>query len=271
VGWWDRLVWRRVEQREQLTLEGLLADQGTPTHAGVPVTTDQALRLSAVWSCVRLLADCISTLPLHAFRGDEQLPELPPLLRQPAAATPLHDWLYQIVVSMLTRGNTFGIVTGRSGATMLPSQVEIAHPDRVGASVNGDGTVTWRLNGEEIDPADLWHVRAYSFPGSVLGLSPIEYARQTLGLAAEKFGAQFFGEGATPSGVLTSDQRITRSWPTRSRPAGTPSTRATGISPCSARVPVSSRSASARTRASSWRRPRRTWPRSPASTASRRR
>jgi HK97 family phage portal protein len=156
------------------------------------------------------LADCVSTLPLHGFRGDDQLPELPPLLRSPAAGTALHDWLYQVMVSLLVRGNAFGIVTARSGATMLPSQVELAHPDKVGVSVSSEGRVTWRLNGEELDPADLWHVRAYSFPGSVLGLSPIEYARQTigLGLAAEKFGAQFFGESAIPSGVLTSDQDI---------------------------------------------------------------
>jgi HK97 family phage portal protein len=221
------------------------------TYAGVAVSTDQALRLSAVWACIRLLADCISTLPLHAYRGDDQLDELPPLLREPAAGTPLHDWLYQAVVSLLTRGNVYGIVTARSGATMLPSQVELAHPDKVAASTDTDGVTTWRLGGEELDRADLWHVRAYSFPGAVLGLSPIEYARQTLGLglAAEKFGAQFFGDGATPS--------------------GTPTTAAAATSPSSATAPASSRSASARTRASSWRRPRRTWPRWPGSTASR--
>jgi phage portal protein BeeE len=49
----------------------------------VPVGTNQALRLSTVWSCVRLLADAVSTLPLDVYRrGDrDPLPELPPLLR----------------------------------------------------------------------------------------------------------------------------------------------------------------------------------------------
>jgi HK97 family phage portal protein len=44
----------------------------------------------------------------------------------------------------------------------------------------------------------------------MLGLSPIAYARESigLGLGAERYGAKFFGDNATPSGVLTSDQRI---------------------------------------------------------------
>jgi HK97 family phage portal protein len=210
MGWWDRWVWSRVANRDALTLEQLLADDATPTHAGVPVTPDHALRLSAVWSCVRLLADAVSTLPLDVYRrGDRNpLPELPPLLRQPAAGTSLNEWIYQLMVSLLLRGNAYGIVTARSGATLLPGQVDIAHPDRMAVIVLPDGRVQHRLNGKEIPAADVWHVRAYTFPGTVLGLSPVEYARQTigLGLAAEKFGAEFFGEGATPTGVIYADR-----------------------------------------------------------------
>jgi HK97 family phage portal protein len=210
MGWWDRWVWSRVANREALTLEQLLADERTPTHAGVPVTTDQALRLSAVWACVRLLADAVSTLPLDVYRRGERdpLPELPPLLRTPAAGMALNDWLYAVMVSLLLRGNAYGIVTGRSGSTLLPAQVDLAHPDRLGVTVLPDGRVSYRLNGEELDPADVWHVRAYAFPGTVLGLSPVEYARQTigLGLAAEKFGAQFFGDGSVPAGVIYAER-----------------------------------------------------------------
>jgi HK97 family phage portal protein len=212
VSWWDRWVWSRVQNRDALTLEQLLADETTPTYAGVPVGTDQALRLSAVWACVRLLADAVSTLPLDVYRRGERdpLPELPPLLRQPAAGLSLNEWLYAVMVSLLLRGNAYGIVTGRSGSTLLPAQVDLAHPDRLGVTVTPDGRISYRLNGKELDPADVWHVRAYTFPGAVLGLSPVEYARQTigLGLAAEKFGAQFLDNAGIPAGVPTSDQHI---------------------------------------------------------------
>jgi phage portal protein BeeE len=152
VSWWDRWVWRRVEQREALTLDQLLADQGTPTAAGEPVTTDSAMRLSAVWACVRLLSDAVSTLPVHAYRRGERdpLPDLPPLLRSPAAGMTLPDWLYGAMVSLLVAGNCYGRVVARSGAGLLPAQVELLHPDRVGVSVNGDGMVTYRLNGTEL-------------------------------------------------------------------------------------------------------------------------
>jgi HK97 family phage portal protein len=210
VGFWDRWVWSRVQNREALTLEQLLAEETTPTYAGVAVGTDQALRLSAVWSCVRLLADAVSTLPLDVYRRGERdpLPELPPLLRTPAAGMSLNEWLYAVMVSLLLRGNAYGIITARSGATLLPSQVDLAHPDRLAITVLPDGRVQHRLNGKEIPAADVWHVRAYTFPGTVLGLSPVEYARQTigLGLAAERFGAKFFGDGATPTGILYADR-----------------------------------------------------------------
>jgi HK97 family phage portal protein len=209
VSWWDRYVWSRVANREALTLEQLLATEATPTAAGVPVNTDHALRLSAVWSCVRLLADAVSTLPLDVYRRGERdpLPELPPLLRQPAAGSSLNEWLYAVMVSLLLRGNAYGIVTGRSGSTLLPAQVDLAHPDRVGVTVTPDGRVQYRLNGQELLPDDVWHVRAYTFPGAVLGLSPVEYARQTigLGLAAEKFAGQFFAD-PVPTGVIYADR-----------------------------------------------------------------
>src|SRR5215211_7876803 len=104
-------------------------------------------------------------------------------------------------------GTATGSSPPRSGATLLPAQVDLAHPDRMTVTTLPDGRVQYRLNGKELDPADVWHVRAYPFPGAVLGLSPVEYARQTigLGLAAEKFAGQFFAD-PVPTGVLYADR-----------------------------------------------------------------
>jgi phage portal protein BeeE len=110
VAWFDRYVWRRPEQRDQLTLDQLLADEGRPTAAGEPVTVDTALRLSTVWGCVRLLSDSVSTLPLHVYRGDDRDPiPTPPLLQRPSADFPeLADWLWAVMASLLLRGNAWG-------------------------------------------------------------------------------------------------------------------------------------------------------------------
>jgi HK97 family phage portal protein len=184
-----------------------------PTLAGTTVGSDEALRLAAVWSCVRLLADTVSCLPVDTYRrGDRNAIEPAPLIvQEPAAGQPVHEWLYSVMVSLLLRGNAFGIITARSGATLLPQQVELIHPDRIGVTVQEDGHVQYRVLGKEIDAEDVWHAKAYTMPGSIMGLSPVEYSRQAigLGLAAEGFASQFFGDGATPSGMLTAQGKLT--------------------------------------------------------------
>jgi HK97 family phage portal protein len=181
------------------------------TYAAVPVNPTTALQHSAVWACVNLIAGSISTLPLYAYRRGERdpLPDLPPILRQPSATMNLPDWLYAALQSLLLRGNCYGQIVDRAGAGLLPAQVELLAPDRVAVNVP-NGSIEYRVDGQEVDPASIWHVKAYTSAGNVVGLSPITHARQAigLGLGAEKFGAQFFGESAIPSGLLTTDQRI---------------------------------------------------------------
>jgi HK97 family phage portal protein len=174
------------------------------SYADVQVTPDTALRLSAVWACVRLLADTVSTLPLDTFRGDEEIPA-PPLLASPAAGWSLPEWLYAAMVSLLLRGNAYGLITARSGPRLTPAQVELVNPDNLTVNVEANGSVTYRYRGRVIDPSDLWHVRAFVYPGSPVGLSPISYAAETvgLGLATQRFGREFFKSGASPSGILS--------------------------------------------------------------------
>jgi HK97 family phage portal protein len=180
------------------------------TYAAVAVNPTTAMQHSAVWACVNLIAGSISTLPLAAYRRGERdpLPDLPPILRTPSAGTTLPDFLYATLQALLTRGNAYGLIVDRAGAGLLPSQVELLAPERVQVETND--RVIWRIDGQEVDPASIWHVRAFTAPGQVLGLSPIQHARQAIGLGigAEKYAAKFFGESAIPSGVLTSDQDI---------------------------------------------------------------
>jgi HK97 family phage portal protein len=183
------------------------------TYAAMPVNPTTALQHSAVWACVNLIAGSISTLPLYAYRKGERdpLPDLPPILRQPSATMNLPDWLYAALQSLLLRGNCYGQIVDRAGAGLLPAQCELLAPDRVAVNVP-NGAIEYRVDGQAVDPASIWHVKAYTSAGSVVGLSPIAHARQAigLGLAAERYGATFFGDNATPSGLLTSPNRITR-------------------------------------------------------------
>jgi HK97 family phage portal protein len=183
------------------------------TAAGMRVTSDTALRLSAVWGCVRLLADVVSELPVHVFvKGTRDEVDPPRVLETPAASTDLPDWLWQHMVSYLTRGNVMGLVVDREGLTR-PSQIELVDTTRVQPQVDQlTRQVTWRFDGREIDKADLWHRRAYPVPGQPLGLSPVGHLAQSIGvgLAAEAYGAHYFRDATTPSGILTTEHHLNR-------------------------------------------------------------
>jgi HK97 family phage portal protein len=205
-------VWSRIQNREAITLEQLLAEDTTPTASGQQVTTETALRLSTVFGCVNLIADAVATLPLDVYRRGERTPlaNTPRWLEKPSADFELHDWLYAAMASLLLRGNCYGLITGRSGAGFLPSQVDLANPDRVSVGVDDNGRPVYRIGGVEQDTADIWHVKAYPYAGSLTGLSPIAYARESIGLgiAAEQYGAKFFNSADLPTGFLESPQPI---------------------------------------------------------------
>jgi HK97 family phage portal protein len=199
---------RKVETRSQfIDVAELTGDSGN--FADTTVTPDSALRLSSVWAAIRLLADSISSMPIDVFRNGEEIPA-PPLLVSPGAGQNLGEFLYGTMVSLLLRGNAYGFITARSGPRLTPSQVELVNPDLMSVNVDQFGAVTYRYRGQEVDPSDLWHVRAFVYPGNPIGLSPITYAAETLGLslAVQRFGRAFFADGATPSGLLSVEQNM---------------------------------------------------------------
>ena len=91
------------------------------------VNIDQSLRVNAVWACVRLLADAVSMMPVSAYdmRKGQRVPvDAPPLLEIPAAGTSFSDWVYQVMVSALLKGNAYGeIVAFDDNGT--PTQIEL--------------------------------------------------------------------------------------------------------------------------------------------------
>jgi HK97 family phage portal protein len=203
--------WRRTHDRALFNIGDMPPVQ---SWSGVQVTPDQAMRLSTMFGCVRLLADSVSTLPLAVFRDDERDPlPTPRLLARPSADHPeLADWLWAVMHGLLTQGNTWGMITDRVGAGAAAAQVDLLDHGRVGVQEDRDAPPIIRVDGQEVDRAELWHVKAYPIAGSILGMSPVRYAAQSIGLgiAAERFGAKFFGDNAIPSGVLSSDQQLNR-------------------------------------------------------------
>jgi HK97 family phage portal protein len=170
------------------------------------VSTDSAMRLSAVFACLRLLSEAISTLPVDTFirfQGTRRAwrPRPDYLSFQPPQGSRI-NYLSQVMLSLLTDGNAF-VATPRDELG-VPLDLIVIDPTRVTID-RVRGRLRYQLNAQELDPRwDLMHIPGMTLPGHLRGLSPIGYARETigLGLAAQSFGRSFFENGALPGAVI---------------------------------------------------------------------
>jgi HK97 family phage portal protein len=181
-------------------------DSSYRTWAGSTVTQTTALQVSAVWSCVSLISDSIASLPIDTYRktGGRRRPvNGPAWIDQPNPFHLWHDFIHRVMVSMLLDGNAFiHVLRGPDGAVVGLMPID---PGRVSIGLSEDGTApVYRVDGEPYGSRDILHIPAFTRPGELRGLSPIENARQAIGTAktAEEFGARFFGHGTTLSGII---------------------------------------------------------------------
>lgn len=214
-------LFRRERRADYPTndLSELYRRRQAPPDAGVSVTADSAKRQSAVWACIDLIAGLVSTLPVDEYvrRGDVREPlQTPGVFLQPDGVLTLSGWLYQLVESLLTRGNAYGLILTRD-RDGWPTRIHLLSNDLIEVQQEGVpyGPYRWKLNGKPIrrfDPlsgeGDLWHIPAYLVAGSPIGLAPISYAALTIGtgIAAQEFGARWFRDNATPSAVLSNEK-----------------------------------------------------------------
>ena len=177
---------------------------------------ESSLQKVAVWCAVDLTASMVSILPIDVYEGTgaAQREIAPPkILEDPSGeGYGVADWVYQYMASLLLRGNTNGHVADRDRLGN-PTQIVLYHPDEVqGWRDLKSGLPTWRAGGAEVPADEMWHQRAYSIPGRLMGLSPVAHHAGTIGLgiAASRFGQQWFEDGAHPSGMLTNDQALNK-------------------------------------------------------------
>lgn len=193
-----------------------LQDVGLPgrsrANAGsVQVTPDSALRSSAVWACLRLRADLVSTMPLDSFRkvtlgGQTVQVEVskPPVLVDPGGATVgMNEWLYSTEFDLDRSGNTVGIITARDGQGK-PARIELVPLSDAYARGKGSEIIEWRIGRSVYAVADVWHEKQFTVSGIPLGLSPIANAALSIGsyLSAQDFALNWFANDVAPSGTL---------------------------------------------------------------------
>lgn len=177
----------------------------TDRRGVVPVTSDSALRHSAVWACLRIRADLISTFPLDVFRRVQgarpvEVPKPPVLVDPGGERWDYQDWMYASQVDLDRAGNVLGLITERDGGNR-PARIDLqALGDWTVREVRDTGRLKYRVKGVEYDPEQVWHERQYVVAGLPVGLSPIAYAAWSVSeyLSAQQFALDWFGGGGVP-------------------------------------------------------------------------
>ena len=183
------------------------------TTSGENINYDSAMTLSAVFGAIRLLSDSISTLPydvkFRRQRVEEAFRPLPAFLTNMNRNLTNQDVLNQIMTSMLLDGNAY-IATLRNNSgeviELTPLDPTTVTPE-LSSMEDGNKVLTFKssnASGELFTTRDIAHFRGLQKAGSITGVSPITMARELLGLgvAAQKYGAAFFGNSGLPNGIV---------------------------------------------------------------------
>ena len=182
------------------------------TSSGMRVSADNALRLAAVYASVRILAETMASLPFVLYRQrtdggkdkvtDHWLYRL--LAKRPNRYQNPFEWREMLQGHLALRGNAYNQIVANSRGEI--TDLVPIHPDRIRMELTPSGDYRYRvmdrLGNESIVPrGDIWHLRGLSSDG-LMGMSPIELARESLGmaLAAQDYGSRFFANDAKPTG-----------------------------------------------------------------------
>lgn len=185
--------------------------------------TDEAMRLSAVYACLRLLSEAISTLPIDTFRrvGGTRTPyrPRPSYLDFPPPGGSRISYLSQVMMSLLTDGNAF-VATPRDELG-IPLALIPLDPTAVEVRRGRANAPEYVVDHKVYGPSEIMHIAGMMLPAKLRGVSPLRAAREVVGSGrkAQEFGAAFFDNSAVPPAVieLPEDGSNPESAPARAR------------------------------------------------------
>lgn len=204
--------------------------------SGKAVTERSAMQMTAVYSCVRILAEAIAGLPLHLYRynsegGKEKAIDHPLYLLLHDEPNPeMSSFVFRetLMCHLLIYGNAYAQII-RNGKDQIVALYPLM-PNKMTVDRDESGQLYYQymryadeVGGKNetviLKPTDVLHIPGLGFDGLV-GYSPIAMAKNAIGLAiaTEEYGAKFFANGAAPSGVLEhpgtikDPQRVREAW-----------------------------------------------------------
>ena len=207
------------------------------TTSGKAVTERSAMQMTAVYSCVRILAEAVAGLPLHLYRykedgGKEKALDHPLYLLLHDEPNPeMSSFVFRetLMTHLLLWGNAYAQIIRNGKGEVIALYPLMPNKMSVDRDTNGQLYYQYTRSTEEaptmkgvtvnLHPSDVLHIPGLGFDGLV-GYSPIAMAKNAIGMAiaCEEYGAKFFANGAAPGGVLEhpgtikDPQRVRESW-----------------------------------------------------------
>lgn len=192
----------------------------TSTEAGRTVTDEAALKISAVWACVQLIANSVAGMKLEVTRADKDGNQqalksrhyLTDLLHiRPNRYMKPRDFRLAMTVQMALWNNAYAEIVrqGDRVVALMPLR-----PGRMTPFMTNDGSLVYHYQVESgvkvYAQESILHLKGITADG-VVGLERNNYSREALGLAAsaDVFAARQFANGGRPGGVLMLDKILT--------------------------------------------------------------
>lgn len=159
----------------------------TTTASGSVISANTALKLSAVWACVRLRSQTIASLPLHLYDDSKQIAANHPLYRilhdSPNADMTASEFWEAMVASLDLWGNAYAYII-RSEKSRHIIALDVLNPELMQLSRTKEGEVRYIYteNGKQsvFYDDEILHIKGFTLDGLV-GLSPIKYQSQVMG------------------------------------------------------------------------------------------
>lgn len=182
------------------------------TSSGKNVNERTAMQTTAVYACVRILAETIASLPLHTYintdGGKEKARDHPIyylLANSPNPEMTSFVFSETLMSHLLLWGNSYSQIV-RDGRGKIVSVYPLL-PDKMNVKRSEKGELYYEYlkDGKVhiLRKEEVLHIPGLGFDG-LIGYSPIAMAKDAIGmsLATEEYGAKFFPDGANPGGVL---------------------------------------------------------------------
>lgn len=222
--WYNPLTWRMFGYTDPDSGDFVEVDMvvgAKRTKAGVTVTAQKALAVPMVWSCVKILSEATSGLPLKLYEDSGDRRQLVDrrdrqqrLLRKPNPYITRLNFLKFVVANLALRGNAYAIIERNDAGEWIGTVPLVTDETRpITDEPDVDLIYETSIGGVRtlVSPENMLHFKLFTADG-VVGMSPVEHLAETMGLAlaAQDWAARFMRKGGVSGGYVIYEQFLTK-------------------------------------------------------------